>query len=68
MMYKVIRIYEADFGCEGVPDNSEVMAEVLLEDDFGVKKTVIYPDKKLYEHNINEGDIVQYQNNIIVKP
>lgn len=68
MIYKVIGIYEADFGCEGAPDALEVMAEVVLEDNSGDRKTIVYPDSKLYSDDINEGDIVKLENNIIIKP
>jgi len=30
MRYKIIEIYEEDYGCEGIPENSETMCNVLV--------------------------------------
>ena len=33
--YKIVRIDEADYGCEGRPDGEEAMDSVWLEDENG---------------------------------
>ena len=59
MMYTVKRIDEdLDFGCEERLDDAPVMALVTLVDSSGKEVTVKAEDAKLYERNINEGDIV----------
>lgn len=66
MIYKVISIYEADFGCEG-SDSSYAMAEIVLEDTTGVRKVMTYPDTFLYRDDINEGDTVKLIENTLIK-
>lgn len=58
--YIVKQIYEADFGCEGMPDGSEIQAEVLLRSESGEEISVMVPDKELYAKDINEGDWVHF--------
>lgn len=36
-VYRVVRIDEPDFGCEGRPDGAEPMAKVYLESEDGEK-------------------------------
>ncbi|MBR2176196.1 MAG: hypothetical protein IJ861_04535 [Clostridia bacterium] len=66
-MYKVMEIIEPDFGCEGLPDGTEPMCEVILEEESGTKVTVKVPDRELYQKRINEGDMIDYTNGIILK-
>lgn len=40
MKYKVIDISEEDYGCEGIPEDSELMCSVLIESSDGTKKMV----------------------------
>ena len=56
--YKVMHIIEPDFGCEGLPDGSVRMDQVILQDEEGVQITVEVADAYLYEHQIDEGDVV----------
>ena len=56
--YKVIHIIEPDFGCEGLPDGSVRMDQVILQDGSGVRITVEVADAYLYEQQIDEGDVV----------
>ncbi len=56
--YKVIRIIEPDFGCEGLPDGEELMDTLVLEDNVGDTVTIKAEDKKLYELDVCENDIV----------
>lgn len=58
--YIVKQIYEADFGCEGMPDGSEIQAEILLRSEDGEEISVMVPDGELYDKNINEGDRVHF--------
>ena len=38
--YKIVRIDEADYGCEGRPDGEEAMDSVWLEDENGERQIV----------------------------
>lgn len=37
MKYKVIDISEEDYGCEGIPEDSELMCSVLIENSDGTQ-------------------------------
>ena len=37
--YKIVRIDEADYGCEGRPDGEEAMDSVWLEDENGERQS-----------------------------
>ena len=56
--YKVMHIIEPDFGCEGLPDGSVRMDQVILQDEEGVRIIVEVADAYLYEQRIDEGDVV----------
>ena len=56
--YRVIRINEPDFGCEGCPDGEVMMDKVLLEDADGKEIIVEADDHLLYLRDINEDDLV----------
>lgn len=59
MRYKVLKIEEdVDFGCEERGEDSPVMAVVLLQDENGNEQKVRQEDQMLYERDINEGDLV----------
>ena len=59
MKYKITGIFEEDYGCEGVPEDEELMCKVLLQDSDGNEKWVKLADNYLTEHNLNEGDIIE---------
>ena len=59
MRYKVLKIEEdVDFGCEERGEDSPVMAVVLLQDENGNEQKIRQEDQMLYERDINEGDLV----------
>ena len=61
MNYRVLRIEEdVDFGCEERKEGDSVMAVVRLEDEDGNVKTVRQRDQMLYDRDINEGDLVRF--------
>ncbi len=64
--YKVINIFEEDFGCEGLPEGQEYTVNVILE-NCKTKEliTISQPDAELYKKNININDIVFYKENKI---
>ncbi len=57
-LYRIKRITEADFGCEGTPENRNTQVAVLLEGSLGSEKWIHQDDAYLYEKGIDENDIV----------
>lgn len=57
--YRIIRIEEPDFGCEGRPEGEEIKDKVFLEEEQTKEETIIFmEDKLLYERDIDEGSKV----------
>ncbi len=56
--YKITRIIEPDFGCEGVPEDGEKCDEVRLIDKDGGEITLTVSDAYLYKINADEGSTV----------
>ena len=64
MQYKVIRIEEdMDFGCEERQPGERLMSVVILECEDGREISLKHDDERLYERDINEGDIVTLDEN-----
>jgi hypothetical protein len=59
MKYKIIRILEPDFGCEGRPDGYEQVDDVIIENDQGERKTLKMKDAELYRLQLDEGDTIE---------
>ena len=53
MKYRVIDIYDEDYGCEGIPENAEPMCILVLCDENGNEKQIKLSDKYLRENNID---------------
>lgn len=54
--YRIIKIYEPDFGCEGLLEGQKKMDDVVLKDEAGNEILVKIADEELYAKNLNEGD------------
>lgn len=54
-IYRVLHIFESDYGCE---EHSEPMVDVVLESPDGRRSTIPYSDARLYALDIFEGDSV----------
>lgn len=66
--YKVINIFEQDFGCEGLPDGQEYSVNVILENlETKERITITQVDAELYKKNINIKDIVSFDGKTISK-
>ncbi|MCI7804465.1 MAG: hypothetical protein MR503_05235 [Oscillospiraceae bacterium] len=59
MKYKIMKIYDDDYGCEGVPEGQEPMCSVLIQDSHGAEHWIKLSDGYLTENNLNEGDTVE---------
>ena len=67
MIYTVKDIEEPDFGCEGLMDGQQVVDKVTLIDE---KENLLYieaADMYLYDKDIDVGDKVIIQDNLLVK-
>lgn len=62
-MYRIIRIEEPDFGCEGRLEGQTVMDTVVLRDESGQEIVKQMEDSLLYERDLNEGDAVMIEGN-----
>ena len=65
MQYKVIRIEEnMDFGCEERQPGERLMSVVILEREDGREISLKHDDERLYERDINEGDILRWMKTV----
>lgn len=55
-VFKIIRIDEPDFGCEGLPDGQTLKDEVTIETESGNQYIMHIEDALLYQLELNEGD------------
>ncbi len=60
MIYKLKKILEADYGCEERPAGYVPQVLVILEDEAGNQIEREVPDADLYKRDINEGDLVYF--------
>lgn len=60
MRYTILKIFEEDYGCEGVPENEEPMCSVLVRDTDGHEKWLKIADSYLTENNIRTGDTIEW--------
>ena len=65
MQYKILNIYEEDYGCEGVPEGQEPMCRVQIQDEKGTEQWISIADRVLREgrrfHRKEGGNLMQYQ-------
>ncbi len=66
-MYKIKRIDDPDFGCEGIQEGQTAMAIVYLTDENGQNSSISISDDLLYRKDIREGDTVELINGDIIK-
>ena len=55
MKYEIINIYEEDYGCEGVPDNEELMCIVALRSENGDERHIRLSDSFITENSLKIG-------------
>lgn len=65
--YKVLNIYEDDFGCEERTDDHKTQVIVALKRSDGKEITIKQEDDWLYQQDINEGDEVDLMEEILQK-
>lgn len=59
MNNKILKIYDDDYGCEGVPEGQEPMCSVLIQDSQGNESWIKLSDEYLTENSLNEDDTVE---------
>ncbi|MGI6055869.1 MAG: alpha/beta hydrolase [Bilifractor sp.] len=57
-IFRILRISEADYGCEELPANAGVPVSVILEDAAGMEMSITAEDEDLYRRNLDAGDLV----------
>lgn len=65
--YRVRSIREDDYGCEERPEGVEPTVLVELEDEDGQVSLLRQKDRYLYEHQIDEGDLVILEQELLKK-
>lgn len=61
MLYKIIKIQEADFGCEERPEGAPAMALVTFEDGNGERMRKECVDAELTEKGLEEGKYAYFK-------
>ncbi len=65
--YRVRSIREDDYGCEERPEGVEPTVLVELEDENGQVRLLRQKDRYLYEHQVDEGDLVILEQELLKK-
>lgn len=65
MRYKVTKIWEADYGCEGIPEGKKPEVQVFFEADDGQTVCRRIEDDYLYTAQIQVGDCVELTENTL---
>ena len=58
MKYEIIDIYEEDYGCEGIPEDGELMCIVALKGENGIEKHVRLSDNFITDNSLKKGGFV----------
>lgn len=56
-MWKISRIYEADYGCEERAPGAQTMCLVCLENEKGEQRQLEVADAWLVENGLDEGSV-----------
>ena len=56
--YTVKEIYEADFGCEGIPEGESLKVNITIENEEGLLETLFVEDAYLIQQKIDVGTVV----------
>ena len=57
MKWKILHIYEDDYGCEGIPEDGELMCSVLARNAGGEEKWLKIADKWLTDNEVTVGSV-----------
>lgn len=57
--YMVLKIYEDDYGCEGIPEDGELMCSVLARNADGEEKWLKIADKWLTDNEVTVGSVIR---------
>ena len=66
-IFRVLRISEADYGCEELPEDMGVPVSVLLEDASGMEMSILAEDEDLYQKNLNVGDLAVVRDGKLIR-
>ena len=65
IIYTIMRIDEADFGCEGRPEGYIPMVTVYLEDEYGGAEVIEMEDAQMYHRTLYSLEAARRQADII---
>ena len=65
--YRILHIYEDDFGCEERPEDQAKQVLVVLRDSCGMEQTIRQDDDRMYALHLEEGDTVRWENGLLWK-
>ena len=57
-MWKILNIFDGDYGCEELKDGETPKVTVTLEDENGNRRFFSVKDSVLYEKNLGEGSVL----------
>lgn len=60
MKYKIVEIYDDDYGCEGVPEDQDPMCILKVKDEEGNIKWIRLSSVYIDDNRIKEGDVIEY--------
>lgn len=66
MAYIVMQILEPDYGCEDRPDDYIKKDTVQLQGVNGERIVIYVADQELYDKDINEGNLVDVDDNGVI--
>lgn len=55
-MWRIIQIFDGEYGCEEMTPGSRAKVSVTLENEFGEQKYISVEDEWLIENHLDEGD------------
>lgn len=60
MKYRILEIFDEDYGCEGIAEGEEPYCNIALEDCNGKRKIIKISEKHLVEMALSEGDVIDF--------
>ena len=58
MRYEIINIFDEDYGCEGIPENEELMCVVFLRDENGNERSLRLSESFITDNSLKKGSYV----------
>ena len=59
MKYRIVEIFDEDYGCEGVPEGEEPMCSVIAADEDGKVRRFRFSESCIEEKGLAEGTVIE---------